>query len=90
MSGFEGMEKITFGDNLPGYVCGSVTDPAVIVIQMSLCQWRAVAAADPALHRSCRPARPPEVVLPPSSPDAARLPAPIALCCTSGGASSPW
>jgi hypothetical protein len=53
MSGFEGMEKITFGDNLPGYVCGDVTDPAVIVIQMSLCHWRVV-AANPALHRSCR------------------------------------
>ncbi|KAL4852950.1 putative carboxymethylenebutenolidase [Chlorella vulgaris] len=29
----EGVEKITFGDGLPGYVCGSVKDPAVIVIQ---------------------------------------------------------
>ena len=27
------MERITFGDNLPGLVAGSVTSPAVIVIQ---------------------------------------------------------
>ena len=29
------LEKITFGSGLPGYVCGSAKDPAVIVVQMS-------------------------------------------------------
>lgn len=28
------MEKISFGNNLPGYVAGEVTSPAVIVIQV--------------------------------------------------------
>ena len=27
------MEKITFGDNLPGYVCGDPTHPGVVVVQ---------------------------------------------------------
>lgn len=33
MSELAGVEKVTFGDGLPGYVCGSVQDPAVLVIQ---------------------------------------------------------
>ncbi len=27
------MENVTFGNGLPGYVCGDVASPAVIVIQ---------------------------------------------------------
>jgi carboxymethylenebutenolidase len=27
------MEKVTFGDNLPGYVCGDPTRPGVVVVQ---------------------------------------------------------
>jgi hypothetical protein len=44
------VEKITFGDSLPGYVCGSVKDPAVIVIQMSACAQRCPPASP------CKPA----------------------------------
>lgn len=29
------MQKITFGNNLPGYVCGDKGAPAVVVLQMS-------------------------------------------------------
>ena len=29
------MQKITFGNNLPGYVCGEKGAPAVVVLQMS-------------------------------------------------------
>ena len=29
------MHKVTFGNNLPGYVCGDKGAPAVIVLQMS-------------------------------------------------------
>ncbi len=32
------MQKITFGkDGLPGYICGDVANPAVIVLQVWLC-----------------------------------------------------
>ncbi len=27
------MEKVTFGDDLPGYVCGDPTHPGVVVVQ---------------------------------------------------------
>lgn len=33
MATITGMEKITFGKGIPGYVCGSVKDPAVVVLQ---------------------------------------------------------
>lgn len=47
------MKKVTFGESgLPGYVCGDVTSPAVIVIQVrgrrrstAGREWRAAAGA---------------------------------------------
>jgi dienelactone hydrolase len=33
MATLHGVERVTFGNGVPGYVCGSVKDPAVIVIQ---------------------------------------------------------
>lgn len=33
MAALQGVEKVVFGNDVPGYVCGSVKDPAVIVIQ---------------------------------------------------------
>ncbi len=48
------LEKVEFGEGLPGFAVGATDQPAIIVIQASAHQWWAGPAA--ASDAGCRPA----------------------------------